>query len=176
LLIALALSIDNVTIAVAAGAQARKPTLGKTIRLPAIFGTFAALAMATGWFAGSQMAPVLTRYGTVAAGAILLYVGWRTLRSAWQSVNGGADVSSLPAALIIGLGTSVDSLTVGFAMALAHAGVAALAILNGAICFGLSLAGFVGGQRIGHMFPFQSKIAAGILLIAVGVRALLQHS
>jgi len=175
LLIALALSIDNVTIALAAGAQAGRLTPGSTLRLPLVFAVFAAAAPAAGWFAGSQVASAASKYGSVIACAILVYVGWRTLRSAWQSVNDGLDASSLPGAVTLGLSTSVDSLTVGFAMALAHANAVALAMVNGTVCGLLSLAGILAGERLGETFPAQSKIVAGVVLIAVGLRALLAH-
>lgn len=171
-LIALALSIDNATIALAVGGQLRNRTVAATLRLPVTFAIFAAVAPVVGWLAGSQIAAVMSKYGSVAACAILVYVGWRTLRSAWISVNGGIDASSLPAALMLGLSTSVDSLTVGFAMALVHANVVALALINGSICGLLSYAGVLAGERIGENFPSQSKIAAGIVLIIVGLRAL----
>ncbi|MBV8584188.1 MAG: manganese efflux pump [Candidatus Eremiobacteraeota bacterium] len=172
-LVAFALSIDNFTIALAVGAQTPSRTLMSALRLPIVFGVFAAVAPAVGWFAGSQVAGLLTRYGGVAACAILVYVGWRTLRSAWQSVNAGLDAASLPAALALGLSTSMDSLAVGFAMALAHANVLALATINGGVCAVLSLVGIVAGERIGTSFPSQSRFVAGLVLIAVGLRALL---
>lgn len=175
LLVALALSVDNFTIAVAVGAQMRDRTVLATLRLPVVFAAFAALAPAAGWYAGSQITIVMTRYGSIVACAILVYVGWRTLRSAWQSVNGGVDASSLPAALALGLGTSMDSLTVGFAMALTHANVAALSAVNGAVCGLLSVTGILLGERVGETFPSQSKIAAGLVLIFLGLRALVAH-
>jgi putative Mn2+ efflux pump MntP len=173
-LVALALSVDNVAIALAAGAQTAVRSFGATLRLPIVFGAFAAIAPAAGWFAGSQVASALTKFGGVVAFAILAYVGWRTLRSAWKSVNDGAlDASSLPAAIALGASTSVDSLSVGFAMALTHANVVALAAVNGTVCLVLSLAAMVTGERIGENFPSQSRFVAGLVLIAVGLRALL---
>lgn len=174
-LIAFALSVDNAAIALAVGAQLRTRTLAATLRLPVVFGAFAAGAPALGWFAGSQIAGAISKYGSVVACAILLYIGWRTLRSAWQSVNGGIDASSVSATLALGLSTSVDSLTAGFAMALAHANVVTLAFTNGAICGLLSLAGILAGERLGENFPSQGKIAAGIVLIVSGLRVLLAH-
>jgi putative Mn2+ efflux pump MntP len=69
----------------------------------------------------------------------------------------------------------MDSLTVGFAMALTHTNVSALAAVNGVTCALLSLAGILLGERVGETFPAQSKIAAGLVLILVGLRALVVH-
>lgn len=175
LLVALALSIDNVTIAVAAGAQTSHRTLQTALRLPLVFGAFAALAPALGWLAGSQIAHALSRYGSVVACAILVYVGWQTLRSAWQSVQARHEALSFRETLALGFGTSVDSLSVGFALALTNVNVDELSAVNGVVCASLSLAGIAVGERIGHRFPTQSKIVAGIVLIAVGLRTLLVH-
>jgi manganese efflux pump family protein len=175
LLVALALSVDNLTIAVAVGAQTSHRTLQTALRLPLVFGAFAAAAPALGWLAGSQIAYALSKYGSVVACAILVYVGWQTLRSAWQSVRAGHDASSLPETVALGFGTSVDSLSVGFALALTNANLAALSAVNGAVCATLSLLGLLIGQSVGPNFRVQSKIAAGVVLIAVGVRTLLVH-
>jgi manganese efflux pump family protein len=175
LLVALALSIDNVTIAVAVGAQTSHRTLLTALRLPLVFGVFAAVAPAAGWLAGSQVAHALSRYGSVVACAILVYVGWQTLRSAWRSVRAGRDASSVPETLALGLGTSVDSLSVGFALALTNVNVVVLSTVNGAVCAALSLFAILVGERFGKNFPAQSKIVAGIVLIALGLRTLLVH-
>ena len=174
-LIALALSIDNVTIAVAVGAQTSHRTLRTALRLPLVFGAFAAAAPALGWLAGSQLAHALSQYGSVLACAILVYVGWQTLRSAWRSVRAGHDAASLPETLALGFGTSVDSLSVGFGLALANVNVVELSTINGAVCAGLSLVGLFVGERFGKNFPAQSKFVAGIVLIALGLRTLLVH-
>lgn len=175
LLVALALSIDNVTIAVAVGAQTSHRTLQTALRLPLVFGAFAAIAPAVGWLAGSQTAHALSKYGSVIACAILVYVGWQTLRSAWQSVRTGHAASSLPETLALGFGTSVDSLTIGFALALTSVNVVALSTINGVACAALSLLGLLMGEKFGKNFPAQSKIVAGIVLIALGLRTLLVH-
>lgn len=175
LLVALALSIDNVTIAVAVGAQTSHRTLQTALRLPLVFGGFAAVAPALGWVVGSQMAHALSKYGSVVACAILVYVGWQTLRSAWQTVRAGHAASSLPETLALGFGTSVDSLTVGFALALTNVNVVELSSVNGIVCAGLSALGILVGERFGKNFPAQSKIVAGIVLIALGLRTLLVH-
>lgn len=175
LLVALALSIDNVTIAVAVGAQTSHRTLQTALRLPLVFGAFAAAAPALGWLAGSQIAHVLSKYGSVVACAILVYVGWQTLRSAWRSVHDGYDASSLSDVLALGFGTSVDSLSIGFALALTSVNVVAFSTINGTVCATLSLVGILVGERVGKNFPAHSKIVAGIVLIALGFRALLVH-
>lgn len=176
ILVALALSIDNATIALAVGAQAApNRTLAATLRLPIVFGAFAAVAPALGWLAGSQISGTLAKYGGGIACALLVYVGWRTLRSAWISVNGGIDASTLPAAIALAASTSVDSLTVGVAMAFSQANVLALAVVNAIVCGLLSLGGALLGERLGKNFPSQSRFVAGVVLIAVGLRALGVH-
>ena len=175
LLVALALSIDNATIAVAVGAQASHRTLQTALRLPLVFGIFAAVAPAMGWFAGSQIAQAISRYGSVIACAILVYVGWRTLRSSWRAVHDAHAALSLSETLVLGAGTSFDSLTVGFALALANVNVVALSAVNGVVCFALSLFGVLAGERLGRNFPAHSKIVAGAVLIAIGLRTLLVH-
>ncbi|HTU80716.1 MAG TPA: manganese efflux pump [Candidatus Acidoferrales bacterium] len=172
-LIALALSVDNFSIALAVGAQRASGRFAALVRLPLVFGVFAAVAPVLGWLLGSRATSVVSQHAGIAAFVVLTIVGWRTLRSAWTP--GGETLpaaDSWPAALAMGLATSGDSLAVGFALGLAHTDVVALGAINGTICATLSLAGMLVGDRLGRGFPRHSKVAAGIVLIGIGVHAL----
>jgi putative Mn2+ efflux pump MntP len=43
------------------------------------------------------------------------------------------------------------------------------------VTFGLSYAGVAIGKRFGHFFESKIEIAGGIILIAIGLKILIQH-
>ena len=68
-----------------------------------------------------------------------------------------------------GLALSVDNLAAGFALGAYHTGLAAAAIVFGAVSVVMTLAGLELGGRIGTAVGDRSELVASALLIGVGV-------
>jgi manganese efflux pump family protein len=177
LVVALALSADNFAIAVAvSAARPVARTVRDVVRLPLIFGACSFVAPAFGWLVGSQVAGVFRGYAALVACAVLVIVGWRTLRSAWAPPGTLAfDASSLRGALMLGVVTSGDSLAVGFGLAMTDVRILPVSALIGAVTGAMSLLGMILGIPIGHALGNRSKIVAGLTLMAVGAHTLAAH-
>jgi putative Mn2+ efflux pump MntP len=177
LTIAVALSMDNFALALAMGAtQPRTWAWTSLLRLPLVFGACQVVAPVVGWLIGAQAAGMLRGYGSIVAFLTLAFVGWRMLRSAW--VAGGdalPEAPSFAATIALGIATSVDSLAVGFGLAMTDANIAVAAALIGLVTAVLTLAGVVLGKRLGPRLGAQSKVIAGIVLVVLGLRMLLPH-
>jgi putative Mn2+ efflux pump MntP len=79
--------------------------------------------------------------------------------------------------LLQGLATSIDALSVGFAMADSGLGDAVMeSCVIGLVTFALCMAGVRIGRRIGVRLADKASILGGIILIAVGLRILLSRS
>lgn len=172
-LVALALSADNFAISVAVGAsQSAWHDKVAMLRLPLVFAACSFIAPIAGWFVGSQAARVVHGYGSVAAFAVLAFVGWRTFRSAWHADDGLLDAGSLRNTLLLGIATSGDALTVGFGLGLTHVDILFASGLIAAVTGLMSLAGIFLGTPLARRFGARSKAVAGIVLICIGVHAL----
>ncbi len=71
--------------------------------------------------------------------------------------------------LVTGAALSIDNLAVGFALGAYRVGVAAAAIVIGAVSVALSLLGLELGSRIGTRAGDGGEIVGGLVLIGVGI-------
>ncbi len=71
--------------------------------------------------------------------------------------------------LVTGAALSIDNLAVGFALGTYRVGVAAAAIVIGAVSVALSLLGLELGSQIGTRVGNRGEIAGGLVLIGVGI-------
>lgn len=172
--IAVALSADNFALALAVGAaQASGRAWKALLELPLAFGVCQFVAPMLGWLIGSQAAGVLRGYGSFVAFLILAFVGWRMLRSGWTAVADAPPAApSLAATLALGVATSVDSLAVGFGLAMTGVNIVFASAMIGAVTAALSFLGIVVGKRLRRDFGAQTRVVAGIVLVIVAIRIL----
>jgi putative Mn2+ efflux pump MntP len=77
--------------------------------------------------------------------------------------------------LSLAFATSVDSLAVGFGLAMVRINILQTSGVIGAVTACLSLAGMLFGGQLGRALGRRSKFAAGLVLMLVGLRALAVH-
>lgn len=77
--------------------------------------------------------------------------------------------------LLLGVATSIDALAVGVSLALLDVSVALAAVLIGVVTAALSLAGVAVGHRAGRRLSAYAELIGGIVLIAIGVKILVDH-
>ena len=173
-LVALALSIDNFAIAMAAGAShAARRHISWMARLPLVFGACAFIMPLVGWSIGSQAVGVFRGYGSIVAFAILMFVGWRTMRHAWKpEATGFLNISSLRTVLVLGILTSGDALAVGFGLAMVRVNIIQASAVIGSVTGCVSLVGISIGHPIGRSLGALGHVAAGLVLMLVGLHAL----
>jgi putative Mn2+ efflux pump MntP len=87
----------------------------------------------------------------------------------------GLDPSSLSLLLFLSVATSIDALGVGVSLPFMDISLLPTAITIGVITFFLSLGGVYIGFRIGHVFENLIEVLGGLVLIAIGLRILIQH-
>ena len=71
--------------------------------------------------------------------------------------------------------SSIDALAVGVALALLGTSIVLAAVVIGAITGGISLLGVALGQRAGHRLSGSAELIGGAVLIAIGVKILIEH-
>ncbi|HMA63258.1 MAG TPA: manganese efflux pump, partial [bacterium] len=113
----------------------------------------------------------------IVAFGILLFIGGKMIYESRQMES-----SSLPAdplnflpMLMFAIATSIDALGVGFSFSLIHVTVIMPAIIISVITFLMSFAGVYIGDHLGHLFENKIELAAGVILIIVGVKILLEN-
>ena len=169
ILLALSVSMDN--FAVGLGLGMSRPT--RMARLALTFGACQLLMPLLGWLGGSQVAFLFRGHERWPLFASLAFVGWRMVRSARESVKAQQTGSLTPETILgLALATSLDSLVVGFGLAMTQVHILEASAVFGAVGAILSSAGMLCGKGLGQTLGRHSRLAGGLTLMMIGIRAL----
>ena len=182
--IAVGLSMDAFAVAIGKGLGMKRLDMRHALVIALFFGGFQALMPVIGWLLGSAFAQYVEAVDHWIAFVLLALIGANMIREALHEDDGepasenaddGArqriDVREL---LLMAIATSIDALAVGVTLSFLHVNIVFAALFIGVITFALSLGGVVAGQRVGSRWRKPSSIAGGIILIAIGVKILVE--
>lgn len=196
--IAIGLAMDAFAVSVSTGCAARTMRVRHALRMALFFGAFQAGMPVIGWLSGLSVRAHIAHIDHWIAFALLAAIGikmiyearilrdvesttttTRPVRDAWPGAD-DLDMMSVPAPhslytlLMLALATSIDALVVGMSLSLLEVGIVMPALVIGLVTFVLSLAGVYIGKSIGHLFENKIEVFGGIVLIAIGLKILIQ--
>ena len=177
--LAVALGMDALAVAISVGVTLPKLSLRAVFRLSFHFGLFQFLMPIVGWAAAMFVRRWIETYACWIALALLSLIG---LKMIWESLR--REHSSSPPAdptrgwslVMLSVATSIDALAVGMSMAALKVEVVAPAILIGLVAAAMTGIGMHLGRRLGQRFGKRTELLGGLILIAIGVKILLQHT
>jgi putative Mn2+ efflux pump MntP len=109
------------------------------------------------------------------ASALLFLIGANMIREAVsgeeEDVDGDMGVKTMA---VLALATSIDALAIGISMAMENDGILVPAAVIGIITLAFSMAGVKIGSLFGDRFGKKAEAVGGIILIAIGLRILLE--
>lgn len=179
ILIALGLSMDAFGAAIGRGAAVgRHAGLADILKVGFLFGAFASLAPLIGWAIGNAFYTLIEAYDHWIAFALLTVVGLKMVRDGWveAETNMGAHGYRLLVIVIAAIATSVDAAAVGITLPSFHVNVLFAASVIGFVTFLASIAGSYLGRFVGQQIGRRAEVFGGILLIAIGVRIVIEHT
>ena len=175
ILIAIGLSMDSFAVAFACGTPSKKNRFSNAALLLLSFCFFQTAFAAIGWFAGFAFLSAIEAFGYWAAFILLSCVGGKI---AYDSIFGKRkkfEALSIPRVLVLSLATSMDALVVGVGFAFTGSDptfyLAAIAFFTAALTF----IGAYFGSRLRKILGGKAELFGGIVLIAIGVKTLLEH-
>lgn len=182
-LIAVGLSMDAFAVSLCKGLCMKKPHYGQAAVIALFFGVFQGVMPLIGWFLGKQFEQYITAVDHWVAFGLLLYIGgkmiWDTLREKEEdaepnscSLDQKLDYKEL---FVLAVATSIDALAVGITFAFLQIPIIPAILTIAAITFGLSFIGVLLGNRFGAKLKKKAEIAGGAVLIAIGLKILLEH-
>ena len=172
------LAMDAFAVSVVCGAVFRQLRILHALRMALFFGAFQSLMPLLGFAAGKTFEGFIGIYDHWLAFVLLVIIGGKMVYEAFkieEVEKKPADPSSLIALLVLSIATSIDALAVGFTLSLITHSIVFAVSLIGVITFALSYIGYVIGKRFGHFFENKIEILGGLILIAIGVKILIQH-
>jgi putative Mn2+ efflux pump MntP len=111
--------------------------------------------------------------------ALLSLVGGKMLREAWRDEADQCprgDPTRGWSLVLLSVATSIDALAVGLSLAILGVEIWLPALVIGLVAGILTLCGMLLGRRIGQAWGRRVEILGGLVLIAIGVKILLEHT
>lgn len=176
-LLAVGLSMDAFAVAVCKGLAVKKLEPKHSIICGAWFGVFQGLMPLIGYFLFVAIKDYIEGIDHWIAFVLLAFLGAKMIKEALGcDCENDADASfSAKTMLIMALATSIDALAAGITLVLPGVNIWLAVLFIGIITFTLSAIGVKIGNVFGSKYKSKAEFAGGIILIAIGVKILLEH-
>ena len=178
--VAVGLSADAFAVALADGLNLQKRR--RAVLIAFMFGLFQAVMPIIGYLLGAGLAKYITAVDHFLALGVLGFIGGKmiveSLRELFdKSGECAPEIKelSLGVLLLQAAATAIDALMVGVSFAAIRVSIAPAAIFIGAVTFCLSLAGALGGRRLGLRLGVKAELAGGIVLAVIGIKTFIEH-
>lgn len=177
IIMSISLSIDSFAVSLSGSVGAGRFKFKKLASVSLILALVQTAFLLGGYFAGDAISVFVQKYGPWIGFAMLLYVGIDMIVEAVRNKNEGhRDLDSLARIFIAAVATSIDALAVGASLGLS--GVPGpemwtLCIATFIATVAFAVAGMLSGAAAGRAFGRPAKIAAGVLLIVIGIQILM---
>lgn len=175
-LVAVGLAMDAFAVSIAKGMVINHNRRKSALLMASFFGGFQMLMPAIGWFAGQSLKEVIMGFDHWIAFGLLAFIGAKMIYDSTKKENENDEQTlRLHSLLTLAVATSIDALMVGLSFAFLQTSLLEPILLIGVITFSLSVVGFYFGCGMGRLFGSKIRIAGGLILIAIGIRILLEH-
>jgi len=177
ILIALALAMDAFAVSIASGICIRQSRIKHALIMAGWFGAFQAIMPLIGWFAGVKFSSYISSIDHWIALGLLSFVGGKMIyeSSRLESLEKKTNPFDLHILFVLSFATSIDALAVGLSFALLNVEILLPVIIIGLVTFTISFAGVLIGERGGHFFEKRIELIGGLVLIAIGIKIVLDH-
>ena len=129
-----------------------------------------------GYFAGFSLREIIMGIDHWVAFGLLTFIGLKMSYDSTRKEDGKKDETlKLHSLVTLSVATSIDALMVGLSFAFLQTSVIEPILVIGLVTFSLSLMGFFLGCGIGRILKHKIKIVGGLILIAIGLRILMEH-
>jgi manganese efflux pump family protein len=175
--IAVGLAMDTFAVSIVTGAAYKQLHVRHALRMAGFFGGFQAFMPVVGYLAGLTVRQYLSNYDHWIACGILAAVGLKMIYESFKikEEKNTPNPANLMVVLVLAVATSIDALAVGVTISLITNAIALAVIIIGAVTFGMSFAGVYIGKRFGHFFEGSIEKIGGLVLIALGIKIVIQH-
>lgn len=179
IVVATALAMDAFAVSISTGIKLGCVTGRQTFRVAFHFGFFQFIMPVLGWLGGSAMAGIIGSFDHWVAMGLLGFIGGKMIHEAFDE-TAGKDTAIDPTRglylISLSIATSIDALAVGLTLGVLHQNIWYPSIIIGLVAAGFTVLGMEIGCRIGIRFSKNMEIIGGIILIAIGVKIVLDHT
>jgi putative Mn2+ efflux pump MntP len=176
--IAVSLAMDAAAVGVGTAIRLCQVSVAQTLRMSLAFGFFQFLMPVLGWWAGRELAVPVQRFDHWVVFGLLTVVGGHMLYEAFTRPPGestGSDPTRGVRLFALAIATSLDALAVGIGFALLGIQVWMPAAVIGMVAAVLTALSLQLGCKLGNAFGRRMDFLGGVVLIAIGVKILVEH-
>jgi putative Mn2+ efflux pump MntP len=177
ILIALALAMDAFAVSIASGIAIKELRIRHALIIGTWFGLFQAVMPLLGWVSGIGLRSIITGIDHWIVFGLLFLIGCKMIYESFKldSAKQGINPMEIHVLFSLSIATSLDAFAAGVSFAMLHISVVTPVLIIGAVTFILSFTGVLIGDRGAHFFEKKMEMAAGIILIAIGIKVLISH-
>ena len=176
-ILAVGLGVDAFSVAIGIGATNDKKSWTPILRLSAAFGLFQFVMPIIGWLTGQTVVEIIASFDHWIAFALLVLVGGKMIREGFgkESDEEKADQTRGWQLLLLSIASSIDALAVVFSFSVLKNPILFPAVIIGIVCFVMTTVGMIFGKVLAKIFGKKVEIFGGLVLIAIGVKILIDH-
>lgn len=181
LLVGAALAMDAVAVGMTDGMAEPRMPVGKTLFIALMFGTMQLLMPVFGYYAGGAFVSAVAKIAPWLSFALLLFIGGKAILGAAERKKSEAPRPVGAGKILLqGIATSIDALAVGVTFLATETTVGLpmsvewCSFLIGVVTFALVVPAVCLGKKAGDGLSGKAELLGGIVLIAVGVKILLE--
>ena len=177
LLIALGLAMDAFAVSIARGFTIKKSRARNALIIATFFGLFQAVMPVIGWASGSLFKGLIASVDHWIAFALLSMIGGKMIYESFKIKRKDKtdNTQNFRILFVLAVATSIDALAIGVTFSFLDVAIILPALIIGVITFFLSFLGVFIGNKFGHLFENKVEAIGGIILIAIGIKILIEH-
>lgn len=178
-LLAVSLAMDCFSVSITSGMILRRICWRTFLTMAFFFGLFQALMPLIGWFCASRFYHLIESYDHWIAFGLLFILGIRMIKESFKDEeHPHFDPTRMKNILTLAVATSIDALAVGISFACIGLDTFTIfwpIFIIGIVSFVFSIGGCLIGVYFGKRVNLRAELWAGIILIGIGVKILIEH-
>lgn len=181
-LLAAGLCFDTFAVSLTGGICTRGSlSVRQILKIIFCFAVFQAALAFAGWLLGYSVSDYISKVDHWVAFVLLGYIGVKMIVEGCSGEEEHVSKSSLlnnRQLVLLSVATSIDAVAVGITLAMVKLQFLKIGVCTAMVfvCTALaSLAGLLGGRRLGAGIGRKSEILGGVILIAIGIKILVEH-
>jgi len=176
LFIAIGLSMDSMAVSISGGICMKSFCMRQSLKMALVMGIFQGGMTWLGWAAGIHFSAYITELDHWIAFLLLTYLGGKMIRESFKEEEKNPVTFSNKILLTLGVATSIDALAIGVSMAFLKLNIWFPAFIIAFTTFFLSFTGVLCGFRFGQKKGLKVELLGGLILIAIGIKILAEHT
>jgi manganese efflux pump family protein len=178
LIVSTGLTFDTLAVSISTGLIVNHIRFWQATKLAIIMAIVQGVMPLIGWIIGSQIKQYIADYDHWIAFILLALLGLKMIIEALKHDDQRKDFNPFKLIVILGISiaTSIDALVVGFSFGLIEVNITLVVVMIGALTYLVAMLGMLFGKKAGSMLGSRMEIIAGIILIAIGTKILIEHT